>query len=230
MIGSNILLKIILFGIPVTNCLILPERFRGSNRFFLDSAVVADWNELLPLGLFHGVNTNPGLMEEAGHKIKTVEEVQVLAMKALSINGCNEFMVHSGGGSCSDMYRIGIELSDPDRDRIVIKVPLTFEGTKAASRLINSGVRVCMTPCYSSEQVIVAAGIGAEYISYRLGSTRRDEKRERARMQEILNGMDSPARILVGNTRDIGAMADLCTSGVNTFALDPNVARQFFDQ
>ena len=227
----KLILKVTFVGTSLVNGLIIPpERFRGSNRFFLDSGSVSDWNELMPLGLLHGVNTNPTLLEEAGHQIKTVDAVQSLAVKALGIPGCNEFMVHSGGGSCSDMYRIGVELSDPDRDRIVVKVPLTFEGTKAATKLINSGVRVSMTPCYTPEQAIVAAAIGAEYISYRLGTTRRDEKRERARMQEIINGIGSPTRILVGSARDISTVADLCASGVDTLALDPVVVRQFFEQ
>ena len=39
---------------------------RGGSRFFLDTANVAEWEALLPLGMFHGVTTNPTLLERSG--------------------------------------------------------------------------------------------------------------------------------------------------------------------
>ena len=42
-----------------------PAVARGGSRFFLDTADVAEWEALLPLGMFHGVTTNPTLLERA---------------------------------------------------------------------------------------------------------------------------------------------------------------------
>jgi transaldolase len=67
------------------------------------------------------------------------------------------------------MYEIGMKLSVPDRERIVIKVPVTVQGTKAAAMLIGANVWVCLTACYNPHQAIVAAGLGAEYLAPYLG-------------------------------------------------------------
>jgi len=136
---------------------------RGSNRLFLDTAVESEWESLIPSGIFHGITTNPTLLERAGHKC-TISSVQSLAKRALSLIGCDEFMCQAWGPTSEDMYNVGMLLSQVDRERVVVKVPVTMEGTKAASKLINAGVRICLTACYSSDQAIVAAGLGAQYL------------------------------------------------------------------
>ena len=39
-------------------------------RYFLDTADEAEWSELLPLGIFHGVTTNPTLLEAREEPIR----------------------------------------------------------------------------------------------------------------------------------------------------------------
>lgn len=205
---------------------------RGSNRLFLDTAVVSEWESLMPLGIFHGITTNPTLLERANHKC-TVESVQFLTLKALSIVGCDEFMCQAWGSNADDIYDIGMKLSEIDRKRVVIKVPVTFEGTKAASKLINSGVRVCLTACYSSDQAIVAAGVGAEYLAPYLGrmvDAGKDGMAECRRMQDIVNGMKSSTRIIVASIRDVKSMGDLMSHGMDTFTFSPDVAQKLFQE
>lgn len=57
---------------------------------------------------------------------------------------------------------MGSELSSADRGRIVVKLPITEEGTRAASLLIAGGTRVCLTACHARHQAIIANGVGAE--------------------------------------------------------------------
>jgi len=77
--------------------------------------------------------------------------------------GCDEFMSQAWG--CRRYVHNWMNFSEVYRERVVIKVSATFEGTKAASKLVDSGVRVCLTVCYSSfYQVVIAAGLGAEYV------------------------------------------------------------------
>ena len=207
---------------------------RGLNRLFLDTAVESEWESLIPLGIFHGITTNPTLLERAGHKC-TIPDVQALATRALAMANCNEFMCQSWGQTCDEMYDIGLALSELDRSRVVIKVPVTFEGTKAASKLINAGVRVCLTACYGSDQAIVAAGIGAEYIAPYLGrmtDNGKDGMEECRRMESIVRGMNSPTRVLVASIRDVKSMSDLMSTasigGMDTFTFSPDIARQLF--
>ena len=136
-------------------CLIAALSFspphRGTNRLFLDTAVKSEWESLLPLGIFHGITTNPTLLERAGLEC-TITSVQTLAKEALSMVGCDEFMCQAWGSTSTEMYNVGMQLSEIDREKIVVKVPVTMEGTATASKLIQSGVRVCLTACYNSDQ------------------------------------------------------------------------------
>ncbi|CAB9501549.1 Probable transaldolase [Seminavis robusta] len=204
---------------------------RGHNRLFLDTAEESIWQELLPLGIFHGVTTNPSLLEAAGQECST-SNIHHLAQTALSTPGCHEVMVQAWGNAAPEMYKIGMELSKPDRARIVVSVPVTREGTKAAACLIQSGVRVCMTACFNANQAIIAAGLGAEYVAPFLGRMTDSGKsglEECLRMGHIVNGMQATTRILVSSIRSEDSMAELMAVGeMDTFTITPDVARALF--
>ena len=67
-----------------------PAVARGGSRCFLDTADVAEWEALLPLGMFHGVTTNPTLLERAGVAC-TVDACRQLAGTAAAL-GVEEIM------------------------------------------------------------------------------------------------------------------------------------------
>jgi transaldolase len=139
---------------------------RGDCRFFLDTADTFEWDDLLPTGMFHGVTTNPTILARANQPC-TVSNLHSLAEKALSLT--DEFMCQTWGSTAEQMYNNGMEISKMDRERIVIKVPVTAEGTKAATMLAEEGVRICLTACYNSKQALIAASMGVEYIAPYLG-------------------------------------------------------------
>ena len=112
-----------------------PPRSRGESRFFLDTADVKEWESLLPLGIFHGITTNPTILQRCGVPC-TIESIHKLA--ALALEKTDEFMCQSWGDDAEKIYQTGLELSAPDRERIVIKCPVTTQGTKAAAALIGS--------------------------------------------------------------------------------------------
>jgi transaldolase len=175
--------------LPATAALHVPQ-MRGPSRFFLDTADVVEWQTLLPLGIFHGhaipllatpsraalnplpvppsgVTTNPVLLERAAVPC-TVPACQRLADQAFAL-GAHELMLQAWGGGREALVSCGLALSEPDRDRLVIKLPVTEEGTAAAAALAPLGVRVCLTACYAKHQAIVAVGVGAEYLAPYLG-------------------------------------------------------------
>ena len=55
-----------------------------------------------------------------------------MANKALQMT--DEFMCQAWGATVDDMVICGMELSEPDRNRIVVKVPVTMNGVRAASQ------------------------------------------------------------------------------------------------
>ncbi|KAL3765823.1 hypothetical protein ACHAWU_002618 [Discostella pseudostelligera] len=203
---------------------------RGDCRFFLDTADTAEWDALLPLGLFHGITTNPTLLERANQPC-TISSLHSLASKALLQT--NEFMIQTWGSTPSEMYDNGMTLSIIDRERIVIKVPVTTKGTEVARRLMESGVRVCLTAGYDSKQALIAASLGVEYLAPYLGrmtDNGKDGFVECRRMQNIVDGLGSDTRILVASLRDAETLADLAVDGLDTFTFSPAVARMFFEE
>lgn len=204
---------------------------RGGSRFFLDTADTAEWEALLPLGVFHGVTTNPTLLERAGVAC-TVSACKELKDTALRL-GANEIMVQAWGESAEDMCKIGLALSALDSARVVVKVPITAEGTVAAAELVKRRVRVCLTACYAQEQALVAASVGAEYLAPYLGrmtDAGKDGLLECERMQQIVDGLGSTTRILVASIRETTDLADLATVGLDTFTFSPEIARALFEE
>jgi transaldolase len=186
------------------------------------------WEELLPTGIFHGVTTNPTLLERAGEAC-TVENLHKMAKVALEYT--DEFMCQAWGPTAADLFQCGMALSEPNRHRIVIKVPVTQTGVEAASKLIQANCRVCLTACYNHKQAMIASSVGAEYLAPYLGrmtDAGLDGSAECLKMQAITEGMKSDTRILVASIRNAQIMVDLAASGMETFTFSADVARELF--
>lgn len=203
---------------------------RGECRFFLDTADTTEWDELLPLGLFHGVTTNPTLLERANEPC-TVSNLHNLATKALS--STDEFMCQTWGSTAKEMYDNGMAISKKDREKIVIKVPVTKTGAEAATMLAEAGVRICLTACYDAKQALIAASMGVEYIAPYLGrmtDNGKDGLNQCKKMHKIVEGLGSTTRIFAASIRDAETLADLAVDGLYTYTFSPAVARELFDE
>jgi len=219
--------RLIVGLLPLLVTAFSPEH-RGASRFFLDTADTQEWEELLPTGIFHGVTTNPTIVQQAGEPC-TIDSLHTLASKALGMT--NEFMCQAWGKTAEELYDCGMSLSLPNRHRIVVKVPVTETGVRAASLLVQAGCRVCLTACFNHKQALIAAGVGAEYVAPYLGAMEdagKDGSQECLEMLDIVDGLQSDTRILVANLRDAETMAELAAAGMDTFTFTPAVARELF--
>jgi len=142
-------------------------------------------------------------------------------------------MCQTWGASAQDMYENGMALSQQDRARVVVKVPVTAQGAEAATMLARSGVRICLTACYDHKQALIAGSMGAEYIAPYLGrmtDNGKDGAGQCKKMKRIVDGLGSTTRILVASIREAQTMADLAVEGLDTFTFSPAVAREMFDE
>ena len=202
--------------------------YRGESRFFLDTANEKEWDELLCTGMFHGVTTNPTLLQQANQPC-TAENLHRMANVALQ--SVEEIMVQTWGTTVEDLYETGMALSAPARDRIVIRVPITLIGVQAATKLIQAGCRVCLTACFDHKQALIAVSIGAEYIAPYLGcmnDARKDGVKECIEMMEMVDGMQGETRILVTDIRNVHDLSKLACNDMETFTISPKVARDLF--
>ena len=126
-------------------------------KFFIDTADVNEIKEADSLGILDGVTTNPTLISKTGRPFKeTIEEICTIVKGPVSaevVSTDTEGIIKEG----RDLAKIA--------DNIVVKVPLIKDGLKAVKVLSSEGIKVNVTLCFSSNQALLAAKVGAAYIS-----------------------------------------------------------------
>jgi transaldolase len=126
-------------------------------KLFIDSGNLKDIESLVPLGIIDGITTNPSLLaKESGDYREILKKICQLVKGPTSA----EVVATDYEG----MLRQGRDLSAID-PHIVVKVPFTKEGVKACKTLSSEGKKVNVTLCFSATQALLAAKVGATYIS-----------------------------------------------------------------
>src|SRR5919199_5823100 len=131
-------------------------------KFFIDTANLKEIREAAELGLADGVTTNPSLVAKEGG----VDFKQHIAAICEIVQGPVSAEVTSL--DTEGMLREGRDYSKI-APNVVIKCPLTSDGLKATRQLTSEGIKVNVTLCFSAAQAILAAKVGAAYISPFLG-------------------------------------------------------------
>lgn len=197
-------------------------------RFYLDTADVAAWEHWLPSGLFYGVTTNPLLLERAQQPCN-LAQLNLLAQRAFDL-GVQEVQLQTWGATHERLIQTGEAIAQID-PRIVVKVPATYNGTLAATRLIQQGIPVTLTGIYAVHQALVGAALGAHYVAPYLGRINdlgENGRETLATMQRSLAGIQSETRILTASIRTVGDIPFLAARGLNTFTFSADIAAAFF--
>jgi transaldolase len=126
-------------------------------KLFIDSGNLKEIESLVPLGIIDGITTNPSLLaKEPGDYKEILKKICQIVKGPTSA----EVVATDAEG----MIREGRELAAID-DHIVVKVPFTREGVKACKALAAEGKRVNVTLVFSPTQALLAAKVGATYVS-----------------------------------------------------------------
>jgi transaldolase len=197
-------------------------------RLFLDTADREAWARWLPTGLFHGVTTNPTILERAGLRctIPVLTEVvhQLLEYPIV------EVQAQCWGTESARLVETGRALAAID-PRVVVKVPVTLEGVRAVSTLHSFGIRTTLTAVYAAHQVLTAAAAGSDYVAPyygRIGDSGRAALSVLKTMQEILITSGRHTRLLVASLRSADELAILAAAGMNTFTFGPKITEELF--
>ncbi len=130
-------------------------------KFFLDTANLDEIREAASLGILDGVTTNPSLIakEKANLKNRIVEICRI-------VNGpVNAEVVAT---DTEGMCREGRELARL-HPNVVVKIPMLRDGLKAVKRLVEEGIPVNVTLCFSAAQALLIAKAGGTFVSPFLG-------------------------------------------------------------
>ena len=196
-------------------------------RLYLDSADTGAWERLLPTGIFHGVTTNPLLLERAGVPCD-IAALAGLAARAAAL-GAREIHLQAWGDDDEQLAATGARLAAlaPATTAVLVKVPATVAGFRAAARLRAGGAAVTMTAVYDPGQVLAAAALGAAYAAPYLGRLEdagRDGRKVLLAMQAILKGTGAGTRLLAASLRGAERVVELARAGLDTFTFGPDVA------
>ncbi len=126
-------------------------------KIFIDSGNIKEIEGLMPLGIIDGITTNPSLLAKEGGDYK-----QILKRICQVVKGPTSAEVVAT--DADGMIREGRELAAID-EHIVVKVPFTRDGVKACKTLADEGKRVNVTLIFSPTQALLAAKVGATYVS-----------------------------------------------------------------
>jgi transaldolase len=126
-------------------------------KIFIDTGNLKEIEKLVPYGIIDGITTNPSLLsKEPGDYKENLKKICQIVQGPTSAEVVEleaEAMIRQG----RDLAKI-----DP---WIVVKVPLTRDGIKACKTLSGEGIKVNVTLCFTPAQALLAAKVGATYIS-----------------------------------------------------------------
>jgi len=127
-------------------------------RLFLDTANVAEIRHAAGMGVISGITTNPSLVAKEGRAdFKTVVQ-EICALVAGPVSAEVTTL------EAAEMIAQGGELATW-APNVVVKIPLTEHGLQATKVLSAEGIKVNMTLCFTVNQALLAASVGAAYVS-----------------------------------------------------------------
>ena len=193
-------------------------------KFFLDTANINEIKEINDIGIIEGVTTNPSLIAKEGRDFKdVVEEITSIVDGPISA----EVISLEAEG----MLKEARELAKI-HPNIVIKIPLIKEGIKATAQLTKEGIKTNVTLCFSPMQALLAAKVGATYVSPFVGRLDDISHDGTQLIQEIItiyNNYDYDTEIIAASIRHPLHVLDAAISGCHIATIPYKVMKQLFN-
>ena len=134
-------------------------------KFFIDTANLDQIKKAADLGILDGVTTNPSLMAKEGIKGKKAVNAHYKAICEVVDGDVSAEVIST---DYEGIIREAEELVKID-PKIVVKVPMIYDGIKAIKYLSSRGIKTNCTLVFSAGQALLAAKAGATYVSPFLG-------------------------------------------------------------
>ena len=127
-------------------------------KIFLDTADYDAISMRYDTGLIDGVTTNPSLIKKSGDD--PFEAIKAISESFPDLKSISAEVV-------ADLACDMVEQAKPfmELDNVTIKVPCTVEGLRACRQLRDLGATVNVTLIFSAAQAVLAARLGATYVS-----------------------------------------------------------------
>jgi transaldolase len=192
-------------------------------KLFIDSGNLREIASLVPLGIIDGVTTNPSLLaKESGDPRAIVKQICRTVLGPVSA----EVVATDAAGMIAE----GRELAGID-EHVVVKVPFTREGVKATRALFDEGIRVNVTLIFSAPQALLAAKVGAAYVSPfvgRLDDIASDGMGLIRQIVDVFGHYDYGTEVLVASVRHPMHIVEAARMGADVCTCPPAVIEACF--
>jgi len=131
-------------------------------KIFLDTANLNEIKEAVSFGIVDGITTNPTLFAEEGNIdfCERVKEICEIVEGPVSV----EVIDSNNKGMIAEARKFSKIASN-----VVVKIPMTIEGLKAVKILNSENFKTNVTLIFSVNQALLAAKVGATYVSPFIG-------------------------------------------------------------
>jgi transaldolase len=190
-------------------------------KIFIDSADIGEIQEAADMGFLDGCTTNPSLLAKAGRRI---EEAIPQICEIVSGPVSAEVLATE----YEPMLKEARFLAKLHKN-VVVKVPLVVDGLKAVRTLRKEDIRVNVTLCFSSMQALLAAKMGATYISPFLGRVddiSGDGIELLRQIVHIYENYDLPTQVLAASIRSPEHVVKAAELGAHIATIPLAVIRQ----
>ena len=193
-------------------------------KFFVDTAEIKDIRDLHETGLLDGVTTNPSLVAKSGRDFKEViKEICSIVPGPVS--------AEVAATDYAGMVAEGEHLAKI-AENVVIKLPLTIDGLKATKHFSSNGIKTNVTLCFSANQALLAAKVGASYISPfigRLDDINLEGMQLIRDIRQIYDNYAFSTEILAASIRSANHVTEAALAGADVATIPPTVIYKLAD-
>lgn len=179
-------------------------------KIYLDTASISEIRTAVSYGFIDGVTTNPTLAAKEGVPYEqAVKQICSLIEGPVSAECVKD--------AANELIQEGFAISKWAKN-VVVKIPVTWNGLRAAKALSAEGVRINMTLCFSPTQALLAAKAGASYISPfvgRIDDMGEDGMAVVADIVDIYRNYGIKTEVLAASIRHIGHVIAAAKAGAH---------------
>jgi len=190
-------------------------------KIFLDTANI---NEIRRFAhLIDGITTNPTLIA------KEKRDFNDIIQEILEITN-KEVCVEVIATKSDEMIKEAEDLSKLSKN-IIVKIPMTADGLKAVKELHKKGIKTNVTLVFSVNQALLAAKVGADYVSPFIGRLDDIGKNGILLVRDILDvykKYNFKTQVITASIRHPEHVVDAAIVGSHVATIPPDVLEKMF--
>ena len=193
-------------------------------EIFIDTANIDEIKKYSKFGIVDGVTTNPALIAKEGKNFNDVlEEICDIIDGPISAEVVST--------DAKNMIKEG-KLISKLHNNIVVKLPSIPEGFEALSVLSKEGIKTNFTVVYTSNQALLAAKLGATYVSPFIGRLDVNSTSGPDLINEIVciyENYNFDTKVLAASMRNSIYVKEAALAGAHVATIPPEVLDQMMN-